>query len=329
MILIFYFNLNYIYEVIKQRIEQEKLSSQMQKSASKGKFSRIKDTGLLSSEEDNDIMSAVTSKQPPSKKTKRSLTTPATHVSLCTMSSTQSQLPQSSSSIAHVVLNKAPVANKTPPISIVQDVSNEATLTHILPPNQTNQGASLFSQNLPPIVVSNNVSDALAFQNLLTSLQAQQAQIETLTQRVAQVGCNQGAGNRDARFVIIGKDGTSKHMIDEIFGRNFIKWLLAVVKFRFTEKELIENTLEPTARSKRGHLNVEAVALLREALIAKYNYDAEKLDKVWSAVKQAVNNKGRNLLLKQRGRAIFAQVGNSVNGIVRSISSMSMGSNEA
>jgi hypothetical protein len=114
MILIFYFNLNYIYEVIKQRIEQEKLSSQMQKSASKGKFSRIKDTGLLSSEEDNDIMSAVTSKQPPSKKTKRYLTTPATHVSLCTISSTQSQLPQSSSSIAHVVLNKAPVANKTP-----------------------------------------------------------------------------------------------------------------------------------------------------------------------------------------------------------------------
>jgi hypothetical protein len=78
-------------------------------------------------------------------------------------------------------------------------------LTHILPLNQTNQGASLFSQNLSPIVVSNNVSDALAFQNLLTSLQAQQAQIETLTQRVAQVGCNQGAGNRDARFVTSAK----------------------------------------------------------------------------------------------------------------------------
>ena len=293
-------------------------------------------------------MSTIASKPPASKKKKRCLTAPANHVSLNASTLNQRQIIKafphsikpnvqavsnrvSSSTIApllpivHAVSNGSPLAHITPPIKIVHAVSNRAPLVHITP--HIPVADAVLDAHLPPIVdfVSERGSDTIAIQNLLVSLQAQQAQIETLTQRVTQVGNNQRVGNRDPRFIINGKDGTSKHMIDEIFGRNFSKWTLAVVKLRFTDQELIENTLEPTDRSKRGHLNVEAVALLREALMVKYAFDSQKLDRPWSAVRQAVNNKGRNLALKQR----LARIGNRVNTIVRTISNMSIGSNEA
>lgn len=305
--------------------------NQSQKSASKGKHSRIKDTGIFSAEEDDDdIMSTIASNPPPSKKIKQTLTTSATHISLNDTSSNQRKKVKSflqpSIPIDHAVSKRASLAPIAAPIPIG---SNGIPLVHIVPTIPIVQVVSADAPYLSPVVhaVLDKGSDAIALQNLLITLQTQQAQIETLTQRVAQVGSNQVV-NRDARFIIIGKDGTSKHMIDEIFGRNYIKWSLNVIKFRFTDKELIENTLVPTDRSRRGHLNVEAVALLREALMVKYSFEAERFDKIWSGVKQAVNNKGRNLALKIRTRAVLAQARNRVTGIVRSISNMSINSNQ-
>ena len=98
--------------------------------------------------------------------------------------------------------------------------------------------------------------------------------------------------------------------------------MLAVAKFLFTEQELIECTLEPTTRSKHGNLSVEKVALMREALSFKYKFEPEKLDKAWSATRQAVNNKDRNLSLRQRTRRLLATVG---RGVVRTISNLSLG----
>jgi len=133
------------------------------------------------------------------------------------------------------------------------------------------------------------------------------------------------------RFVIIGVDGTSKDMIDEIFGRNFIKWMLAVCKHYFSERELMESTLEPSTRTTRTHLDPVKVLLMREALSYKYKFTPEKLDKAWSAVRQAINNKGRNLKLKHRARTLLARTVNAANvvgNVVRSLSGISLAATE-
>ncbi len=230
----------------------------------------------------------------------------------------------------------SPVAHPAPKKtkhSSAQESSASSTNSNKRPITSTSQSISNSIVNTAQIVAPNlastvpSVQENITITDLIATMQTQQSQIEALTARVTQV--NQGAGRDASRFIITGIDGTSKHMIDEIFGRNFIKWFLAVVKFRFTEQELIDNTLEPTTRSKRSHLAVETVALLRDALSFKYKFEPEKLDKAWAAVRQAVNNKGRNLRLRQKTRRLLAQVGRGVGGIVRNISNMSLGDTAA
>jgi hypothetical protein len=142
------------------------------------------------------------------------------------------------------------------------------------------------------------------------------AKIEVLTQQ-NNVRAMEARAVETRSFVLSGIDGTTKHIIDEIFGKNFVKWMLAVTKFLFTEQELIDSTLEPTTRSSRGHLDEGKVATMREALSFKYKLTPEKFDRAWAATRQAINNKGRNLALRQRARRL-------VRTVVRTVSNLSL-----
>ena len=128
------------------------------------------------------------------------------------------------------------------------------------------------------------------------------------------------------KFKATGIDGEIYDLIEDIFSKNYIKWMLNVAKHLFTEEELMNSVLEPTTRSKRNHLEASKVALMREALKFKYDLDAVKFDKVWAASRQSINNKGRNIKFKFRLRQMIVSVG---NGISRSLSNFSMSANSA
>jgi hypothetical protein len=141
-----------------------------------------------------------------------------------------------------------------------------------------------------------------------------QRQIATLTE------ANLRSANT-SRFVVTGVNGDTKNIVEEIFGKNFVKWSLAVTCFLFTEDEIMESTLVPSDRTSRSFLNAEKVNLLRQAFVSKYKFDQVALDRAWSAVIKAVNNKGRNLKLRRRTRNLLNQV---TTTITRTFSSQSI-----
>jgi len=102
-------------------------------------------------------------------------------------------------------------------------------------------------------------------------------------------------------------------------GRNSIKWALNVACFVFTEEELKLNVLEKSSRTNRTALDQSGfdlsevtlvvknnrffltlvfTLLFLDALIHKYHYNSEKLDKVWTIFRDRLNNKGRNIKKK-------------------------------
>ena len=140
----------------------------------------------------------------------------------------------------------------------------------------------------------------------------------------AQIDLLKSLPSNENDFRATGIDGEVKDLIEKIFGRNWIKWMLNVAKHLFSEEELMKSVLEPTNRSKRTHLDISKVHLMRAALKFKYKLDPVKFDKVLAATRQAINNKGRNIKLKFRWKTVVASVG---NGIVRSLSSLSVSNN--
>ena len=40
--------------------------------------------------------------------------------------------------------------------------------------------------------------------------------------------------------------------------------------------------------------------LKKDALIARYKYDGDKLDKTWNLLKERINNKGRNIAFRMK-----------------------------
>ena len=272
-------------------------------------------------DDDDDIMaSPVNRAPPPSKKLKHSSTSAQVSSVQAKVSSVQAKVSSVQAKVSSV---QAKVSSIQAKVSTIP--TQERAITKTFP--ELNNSVILSAPTAPTLIapvapISLVVGDTTAIADLMATMRNQQSQIEALAERVTQG--NQAAVRDTSRFVITGIDGTSKHMIDEIFGRNFVKWFLQVIKFRFTEQEIIDNTLEPTDRSRRGHLDVDSVALLRDALSFKYKFEPEKLDKAWAAVRQAVNNKGRNLRLRQRTRQLLTQVGRGVGGVVRTISNLSL-----
>ena len=90
-----------------------------------------------------------------------------------------------------------------------------------------------------------------------------------------------------------------KDLVMDFHGKNFVKYAIGVSSYLFTEAELMDNTLEESGKTNRGHLDNYKVRLLKDAVVLKYGLKGEKLDKAWSAIKQAVNQKGRNLKFKK------------------------------
>ena len=86
-----------------------------------------------------------------------------------------------------------------------------------------------------------------------------------------------------------------KDLIADVDGKNSVKWALRCTRHMFTDDELINNCLTPNRRTTRGHLDEGKVRLLRNALQHKYQFAAEKQDKAWAAIRDAVNTQGRNL----------------------------------
>ena len=67
-----------------------------------------------------------------------------------------------------------------------------------------------------------------------------QARIETMGRQFDERNeLDERYRGRAYRFVQVGIDGTSKDLVEEIFGKNFVKWQLNITAFLFTEQELI------------------------------------------------------------------------------------------
>jgi hypothetical protein len=139
------------------------------------------------------------------------------------------------------------------------------------------------------------------------------AAIQEMQTQIAFLSRQNVAGANVSRFVVTGVDGKTKNIVEEIFGKIFCKWMLAVSAFMFTEDELMNSTLLPTNRTSRDHLDEEKVLLMRDALIFKYKFDNQALDKAWSAIAKSINNKGRNIKLKRRTRALFSRMRTSIS----------------
>jgi hypothetical protein len=139
------------------------------------------------------------------------------------------------------------------------------------------------------------------------------AAIQEIQDQIARLNRANLPGANASRFVVTGIDGKTKNIVEEIFGKNFIKWMLAVAAFLFTEDEIMESILVPSNRTSRGHLDEDKVLLMRDALIFKYKFDHVQLDKAWSAVAKSINNKGRNIKLRRRTREIFTRMTTSVS----------------
>ena len=87
------------------------------------------------------------------------------------------------------------------------------------------------------------------------------------------------------------------NLVTDVDGATVGKWALNAAKILFTTEELIEHVLVSTNKSERPSLQAkypEKVKLLKEAMIARYNYDVPKASKYWSAVVYKINNSGRN-----------------------------------
>ena len=56
----------------------------------------------------------------------------------------------------------------------------------------------------------------------------------------------------------------------------------------------MKGVLEKSSHTNRPALPQERVKLLKDCFNYKYSYPVEKSEKVWSGIKNAINNKGRN-----------------------------------
>jgi hypothetical protein len=105
-------------------------------------------------------------------------------------------------------------------------------------------------------------------------------------------------------------------LVLEFGGKTLVKYAHELAEYLFTEEELRMNVLEKSAKIDRGTLDQGKVLLIKQALIAKYSLKGEKLDKAWSTVKSALNQKGRNLKTKWSLKNIFnkSSLGAQANG---------------
>jgi hypothetical protein len=98
-----------------------------------------------------------------------------------------------------------------------------------------------------------------------------------------------------------------RDLVIDFNGKTLIKYSHALAEYLFTEEELRMNVIAKSAKTDRGTLDQEKVLLIKKAIIAKYSLQGEKLDKAWSQVKSALNQKGRNLKTKWNLRQIFSR----------------------
>jgi len=89
-----------------------------------------------------------------------------------------------------------------------------------------------------------------------------------------------------------------KDLVRDFHGKNLVRYALELVEHMFTPEEIIDNVLEDSNKTMRGTLDHQRVKLIKDAVTIKYGLKGEKMDKAWSQIKSAVNQKGRNLKFK-------------------------------
>jgi hypothetical protein len=242
------------------------------------------------------------------KKSSRKKSLPANPSSASVQPSSSKSSVQPSTSKSHT----SP-ASPTQPASPTRSASSTSSasqtpITHdpTAPPTRSTSSTPSITHPKRPLKPTHPPMAHLDQTTINRAIQDMQGQIDLLTRRNL-------TGVNASRFIVTGVDGKTKDIVDEIFGKNFVKWMSAVASFMFTEDEIMESTLVPTNRTSRAHLDEEKVALMREALVFKYKYDNGSLDKAWAAVIKSINNKGRNIKLKRRTRSFFSRMTTSIS----------------
>lgn len=94
-------------------------------------------------------------------------------------------------------------------------------------------------------------------------------------------------------------------LVTDCAGRTVVKWSLACSKVLFTEQEMMDNVLTKSSKTSRGALDPQRVALLRTAMIYKYRLSHDKEERAWSAIRDAINTRGRDLRYARRFKSII------------------------
>ncbi|CAF0947315.1 unnamed protein product [Brachionus calyciflorus] len=137
--------------------------------------------------------------------------------------------------------------------------------------------------SLPIISQSQNI-ESLIRQNQ-DCLARQQETINVLLKKVE----NLNKPLESKSFVINGID-----LINDVHGYPAHQWAANCLKVIFTKEEAKNHVLVATKKSSRTPCCPNKVNLLKEALKFKYNFPAEKNDKVWKTIVNAFNSKGRS-----------------------------------
>ena len=127
---------------------------------------------------------------------------------------------------------------------------------------------------------------------------ALQRQVDEMRETMEALRVDIGQVKEDHAEVSNRVEYQGKDLVRDFHGKNLVRYALSLVDHLFTHEELMENVLEDSNKTMRGSLEHQRVSLLKEALTVKYGLKGEKLDKAWNTIKNAVNQKGRNLKFK-------------------------------
>lgn len=154
---------------------------------------------------------------------------------------------------------------------------------------QTTSGTLIYKAPVPTVERSNLTEQQQAIPS--EDFAAMRAQLAELNERV---------NSQTKKFMHNGED-----LVTDCAGRTVVKWSLACSKVLFTEQELMDNVLTKSSKTSRGALDPQRVALLRSAMIYKYRLSHDKEERAWSAIRDAINTRGRNLRYARRFKSII------------------------